>query len=72
MEQYCVYNSPSDFPGLYVVRRWVIENGVMTPEADPCMMSKNLEWVRWFLSSAGLVCVTRRKEDNPVIVETWL
>lgn len=72
MEQYCVYNNPPEWPGWYVVRRFKIGPGSVVRDEDWIFMCRSLEDIRDELSMRALTCVTRSRDDNPVIVETWL
>lgn len=69
-----IYNSPSDFQGLFVARRF--ENAAATADHYSHI---DVEIVRnWIFEQAikcqqGLPhCIPRSPEDDPVIVETWL
>ena len=75
LHQWVIYDSPSDFPGMFVVRQWVIgPEGAMpavtgvTPYVDPY-----LENARRFIAAVapGSFCIPRSPDDDPVIVETW-
>lgn len=83
LEIYTVYNSPSDYPGLFVVRKYIIEatppgegnlESVRNPTADPqfILTGKKLENVRQQMERMGLFPVPRFPEDDPVIVENWI
>ncbi len=49
MEMYVVYNSPSDFPGKFVVRRrFIMNDGRDLPEKDPTFVGESyLECLRY-------------------------
>lgn len=67
---FCVYFNPADFPGKYVIRKWV----GMDPERLPEVVGDTLEEVREKLleNHPGLVRFVRNEGDDPVIVESWL
>lgn len=65
-----VYNSPEDYPGLFVVRKWLVMDGVVTPTTEGGA-GPSLEDVR-ALIPPGLVRCPRQELDDPVIVESWL
>lgn len=64
---YVVYCSPSDYPGKYVVRRWVGERA----DPRPLAVTDDLDAAREALPD-GLICLPRRTDDDWTIVETWL
>jgi len=66
VEIYTVYYNTLDYPGLYVVRRWL--NDVPT---DDVHTAKTLEEIRNFVPP-DKVFLDRMPGDDPVIVETWL
>lgn len=68
-EMWTVDRNPPDFPHSYVARKWVIGK---TPEATcDVVTGETLEEVRAKLP-AGLHCLNRCPEDQPLLVETWL
>ena len=74
LHQWTVYDSPSDFPGLFVARQWLVgPSGVRASEVTP-YVDPFLENVRRFIAAVapGSVCLMRSEDDDPVIVETWL
>jgi len=67
------YN-PSDFPGLYVVRKFLLskaEDGTVAndPTSD-CWSAETIDAVREKIPD-GHTCVPRRPHYDPVIVEVW-
>ncbi len=66
MEIFTVYWNPSDFPGKYVVRRFVGEK----PDPQPLAVG-TLEEVRGVIP-AWMTCLARNPGDDPCILETWL
>lgn len=69
LEMFVIYDSPTDFPGRFVVRPWAAgREGTVYGDA---MVAATLEEARE-LVPAGLHRVTRSPGDDPVIVETWI
>lgn len=70
---YTVYDSPADYPGRFVVRRFrVIPNSEPLPDPEPFYIGTDLEAVRDKLERFGLFKIPRDPQDDPVIVETWI
>ena len=73
---YTIYENPSDVPGFYVMRGWVMmDDG--TPQcaleaAATPVGAQGLEALRAILRSQGRVNMGREQNDDPVIVETWI
>lgn len=61
----CVYHNPSDYPDKFVARLWY--EGQPTQLA---MVADSLKDIRSAMP-AEMVIMRRRKNDDPVIVETW-
>jgi hypothetical protein len=70
LPMWVVYDHPSDYPDRYVARQHVV--GIEGDKPTDRMMGGSLEAIRAALSNLGLVCITRNKQDDPVIVEVWL
>lgn len=68
---YTIYQSPSEFPGKFVIRKWTLVNGEPAPEKKPLAVCSSLEEARMRLP-AWLKNIGREPKDDPVIVETWL
>lgn len=66
IEIWTVYRDPIDFPGKFVVRKFLCN----TP-TDEHYTSKTIEGVREHIP-AGLVKLMRQRDDDPKIVEVWL
>ena len=64
---FVVYRSPSDFPGKYVVRRWLD----CVPEHEPLRVCEQLDQARSAIP-AGAANIGRMREDDPAILEVWL
>lgn len=61
-----VYEKPRDFPRLFVARRFEWDQ----PTKD-FIVGPSLDAVRAQLP-AGLMCLSRSPEDDPMIVEIWM
>ena len=70
IEQWAIYFNPTDAPGKYVVRRWVIGRGTLTPDAN-AQYADRLEDARGHVPS-GRVCLPRLPDDERQIVEVWI
>jgi hypothetical protein len=66
-----LYDSPSDMPGYYVMRRYVVapDGSQSSPEA---YWSKAAVGLRDLMMERGLTCVPRSDSDEPHIVESWI
>lgn len=69
---YTVYYNPADFPGQYVVRRFVVTSG-SAPQADesPLYVGDSLERARDIIPP-GLYCFSGDAADEPIVVESWM
>lgn len=61
-----VYDSPTDLPGRFVARKWLLDQ----PTND-LLEDKTLDGLRAKLPP-GLTCLARLPQDDPKIVETWV
>lgn len=72
VETFTIYRNPRDFPGKYVVRKWLIVKGVEGPvPTEDKYVADTIEEVRLRIPS-GFVRIERMMEDDPVIVESWV
>jgi len=73
MMTYTVYENPADFPGRFVVRRWMITRHSADPIAvkEPHAVCLTLETARQSIP-AGLYRLPRENSDDACIVETWI
>jgi hypothetical protein len=70
MVQHVIYDSPADYPGRFVVRRWLIgRGGSVTPSF--ITLADSLEKARQAIPQ-GLDRIPRSPGDERQIVETWL
>lgn len=67
---FCIYENPADYPGKFVVRRWV----GMDPDREPVTVAETLDAAREALKELNpyLVRLDRCPDDDPVILETWI
>jgi hypothetical protein len=66
-----IYRHPSDYPGLFVLRRQWAGPGGITHDPAPAKVGPTLASVRAAVPP-GLVRFLREPSDDPVIVESWL
>ena len=67
-----VYDSPSDYPGKVVARRFDGHNGCYIA-TDHLIIRNHLGTVRRILRDIHhLTCLSAHKDDDPKIVEVWL
>lgn len=64
-----VYDRPSNFPTLWVARRWEVRKQPM-PTSE-VLLADSLEALRIKLP-AGLTRLERQPADEPAVVEVWL
>jgi hypothetical protein len=63
---WAIYDHPKDFPDSYVARVFEYDKPTTT------IIKGTLPRLRKSFRLCGLTCLTRSKDDDPVIVETWL
>jgi hypothetical protein len=70
---YVITNSPSDVPGLFVVRGWDIDDLLLWHPDPGAVAFASIEAARGYIKALGrgMVQCPRKLEDDPVIVETW-
>jgi hypothetical protein len=74
-----IYDRPRDFPDHVVVRRWTFTgDGKLSPEQGVTAFDVRELSQRGAVSAArthckrlGLTFLPRRKDDDPVLVESW-
>lgn len=64
---FVIYENPSDFPGLFVVRRWLLTQ----PDAEPWFVGSTLGAARESLP-LGLYNLGRQPGDDHTIKEVWI
>jgi hypothetical protein len=67
---FVIYNSPTDYPGLWVVRPWVNVGGKIIPGQVGYACEK-LECARSHVP-ADRVNMGRSEDEHPDIFETWM
>lgn len=68
---FAIYYSPTDFPGKFVVRRFLVSANGMACDAIPSGIAETLEGARAFVPQ-GCIPIARSPGDVASIVETWL
>ena len=71
LAMWTIYDSPSDLPGFFVARLFVVDASGPHP-TDRTLANKNIDSLRTLFAEWGLTPLTRSPEDQPQIVETWL
>lgn len=66
-----IYDSPSDMPGKFVARKFLIEGGPEPTRTASVIIGDTADEVRGALP-CGLTCLPRDPQDEPHIVESWL
>jgi hypothetical protein len=64
---FVVYENPLDYPGMFVVRRWMGE----VPDPFPVIVAETLTEARKVIPN-GSVKLMPYAGDDPVILETWI
>jgi hypothetical protein len=70
LEMFVIYNSPRDYPGKFVLRRWIIDEGTSKPD-DSAIIADTLEAIRAAVPF-GMFRLERDPQDEPQIVESWV
>ena len=74
LEMYTVYQSPRDYPGLFVVRQWVVGEATGEPQPGPIVArGRTLAEARRELGCThNMHWFPRDESDDPSIVESWM
>ena len=65
-----IYDSPKDFPGMYLCRIW---EGAGCHPTNTIMQKNSLDEMREDLQAAGfMIRFPRADGDDPVILDTWM
>lgn len=67
--QYAIYDSPADFPGLFVVREWTIEGTDIIPGSAQAVAT--LERARELIPP-GYTFLAPMPGDVEHLIETWI
>lgn len=68
-----IFKSPSDFPGLYVLRGQDVVPGQSEPAMHvECITCDTLAPLQAWCEERGLYRMDRQAGDDPTIVEVWL
>ncbi len=68
---YVVYESPLDYPGMFVVRKQAVGPGTLLIERKPHVVSTDLDGARAAIPR-DLIRMRRLPGDEPQILESWL
>lgn len=71
LQMWVIYKHPSDYPGKFVVRCWMLKGERIVAEVRPWCVVETLEDARNNIP-IGRINIGRRIPDDPVIVEVWL
>lgn len=69
LEMWTIFDSPLDFPGKFVLRKFTAIDGELVPSPDAQTADTLSEISK--LVPFGLVCFSRHFNDEPQIVEVW-
>lgn len=72
MKQLAIYFNPSDYPGQYIVRGWVIGYPNPIPDLEPMYIGDSIEEARDIARSKKLFNVGRSSNDDSVLIEVWV
>ncbi|QSM01283.1 hypothetical protein QDA08_gp89 [Microbacterium phage NoodlelyBoi] len=67
---YTIYDHPSDYPEKFVLRAWLIKDGMVTAY-EPVGLADTLEDARALVPN-GRRPIARLQDDDPCIVESWI
>lgn len=71
LELWTIYENPADYPGRFVVRRWVVRpDGRCVPDQS-CTDHDSIDAAREKVPS-GLHCLGKLPDDDRAIAETWV
>lgn len=70
LTMWTVYESPRDYPGLFVARRWIVD-GSEPVATNEVFIATTLAGIHRALPG-GLFRLERAPMDDPCIVETWV
>lgn len=71
---YCVYFSPLDYPGKWVVRKWTVtDHNTVVAGEQPLVVADDIEAARLAIAKVmpGAFRLKRHDYDDPRIWETW-
>jgi hypothetical protein len=72
LAMWTVYAHPKDYPEKYVARRFDVDDKGAKP-SESVIIAPDLETLRTVLEiEMHLTCLPRDRNDDPVIVETWI
>lgn len=71
LEMFVITENPKDFPGKFVMRRWVCASPEPVADDKPVAVEDTLDACRAHKPPSANVWSPRCAADDPVIVETW-
>jgi hypothetical protein len=71
LRMWVLYENPSDWPGMFVLREWLVLASGAVPMPG-VFMSPTPENLRAQMEDMGLTCLPRSVDDQAHIVECWL
>jgi hypothetical protein len=72
MKIYALYDHPTDYPDYYVVRGYTAEGGEPVPDAEPLIITKDLDKVYAEMNRLGVHSLGRAYEIDPKIIDTFV
>lgn len=70
MHIFVIYFNPSDYPGRYVLRQWIIDSNQIIPTTN-VHIEDTIKKVRKHLPK-DVSIIVKNDMDDPCIVETWI
>jgi|SRR5579864_2869512 len=68
-----LFDHPKDYPNGFIARRFEVNKDGLVQATDHTLSAgPQPDELQDVFRKAGLVCVGRMSEDDPVIVETWI
>lgn len=74
LDMFIIYRNPSDYPGKFIVRQWIVGGGPLRAAKEPLAIADTLQLARICLHTArpGLTLLGRFDDDDPAIEEVWV
>ena len=72
IDLFSIYENPTDFPGRFVVRRWIAKGRRLFVEARPTAVTDTLDAARAAVPPGRVLCPRDANEQAVALVETWL
>lgn len=71
LTMFTIFYNPTDYPGQWIVRRFLITRGDVLPDRHSTGFALDLDAAR-SLIPLGLVRLDRSPQDHASVVETWI